>query len=125
MLISLAAISGADVPAPLSFSDCHPTTGINYSLTYIDGVSSSPLKSGTVPYDNFVLGITPILTILRKTTNSKSETHLTCLKAISSEGSSSQVDSGSPQALVAPNMTLGYSALAVIWLLAFLESIKN
>ena len=117
MLISLVAISGADAPAPLPLSDCHPTTGINYSLTHIDGVSSSPLQTGTGPYDDFVLGITPILTVLRNTTISTSETHLTCLKAITTEGSGSQMVSGS--SLVAPDLALGYSALVVLWLLSF------
>jgi hypothetical protein len=118
LLINLAAISGADAPGPLPLSDCHPTTGINYSLTHIDGVSSSPLQTGTVPYDDFVFGITPILTVLRNTTNSKSETHLTCLKAITTQASGSQMISGSP--IIAPDLASGYSALVALWLLSFL-----
>jgi hypothetical protein len=119
LLINFAAISGANAPDPLSLSTCHPTIESDYSLTHIDGVNSTPLHMGGIPYDDFVLGITPILTIFRHTTISKPETHLTCLKVIRSEDNLPNEQS-SVSTAVAPDQALGYSALLILGLLSFL-----
>lgn len=119
LLTKFTAISGADAPAPLSLSNCHPTIESDYSLTYIDGVSSSPVQIAGIAYTDFALGITPILTILHNASISKPETHLTCLKVITSEGNTAnELISGSTA--VTPDLVVGYSALLVLGILSLL-----
>ena len=119
MLTKFTAISGADAPAPLSLSNCHPTIEGDYSLAHIDGVSSSPLQIAGIAYTGFALGITPILTILHDASISEPETHLTCLKVITSEGNTTN-ELMSASTVVAPDLVLGYSALLVLGILSFL-----
>ena len=112
-------MSGADAPAPLLLSNCHPTIESDYSLMHIDGVSSPPLQaSGGSVYIGFLFGITPILTILRNASISEPEIHLTCLKIITSEGNTS-TELTSASTVVAPDSLFAYSALLVLGILSF------
>jgi hypothetical protein len=119
LLTKLTAIFGFDAPPPLSLSNCHPSVESDYSLTYIDGVSSSPLRTAGIAYTNFALGITPILTILRNALSSNPEAHLTCLKVITSGGNNAN-EQMSGSTVVSPDLVLGYSALLVLGILSFL-----
>jgi hypothetical protein len=119
LLIKFTVILRADVSAPLSLSNCHLTIESDYSLIYIDGVSSSPVQMAGIAYTDFALGITPILTILHNASILKPETHLTCLKVITSEGNAAnELISGST--VVTPDLVLGYSTLLVLGILSLL-----
>ena len=114
LLTSVTAISGVQAPAPLSLSNCNPTTGSNYTVTHIDGISSSPLQTGGMPYTEFVVGITPVLTILQDPSTSDPETHLTCLKVMTtSSNTASQLESSSSS--VAP---FEYTAMLIVGVLS-------
>jgi hypothetical protein len=81
---------------PITIEVCNPTTGANYSVSYVESFSMTAEPVSTI-IDPFLDGITPIMTVfLPATSNSEnaviqnqsiptldgSELHLSCLKVV-------------------------------------------
>lgn len=89
-------ITGSSASLPIPLATCYPTTGANYSVSYVESynITAEPIYTIVEP---FISSITPILTVFLPTTSDSQNTvsqnqsistlngpevHLSCMKTV-------------------------------------------